>query len=183
MMNNYLNLNKEISFNKSMPSNNLYSRMMFAGGKMNTSTIIIIVLVILFIILALYYYYYYYVFPKLKTKYNANNEHLSSSNSAGGSDKQAELLFFYADWCPHCKTAKPEWDKLKAEYANKPINGYKVIFTDIDCTKQTAEIEKQMAVYNIEAYPTFKLIKGNQVIDFDAKPIKDTFVKFLNTVL
>ena len=183
MMNNYLNLNKEISFNKSMPSNNLYSRMMFAGGKMNTSTIIIIVLVILFIILALYYYYYYYVFPKLKTKYNANNEHLSSSNSAGGSDKQAELLFFYADWCPHCKTAKPNWESIKTQYQNKTINGYHVIFTEVNCTTETADTEQMMNKYNIEGFPTIKLLKDGQIIEFDAKPTRETLNEFLNTVL
>jgi len=139
----------------------------------NMKTIGIIAVVIILLLTALYMY---------------NNKKVKSQqmkeNFQGGSDeKTADFNFYWVEWCPHCKTAKPEWDKLKAEYANKPINGYKVIFTDIDCTKQTAEIEKQMAVYNIEAYPTFKLIKGNQVIDFDAKPIKDTFVKFLNTVL
>ena len=183
MMNNYLNLNKEISFNKSMPSNNLYSRMMFAGGKMNTSTIVIIILVILFIILALYYYYYYYVFPKLKTKYNANNEHLSSSNSAGGSDKQAELLFFYADWCPHCKTAKPNWESIKTQYQNKTINGYHVIFTEVNCTTETADSEQMMNKYNIEGFPTIKLLKDGQIIEFDAKPTRETLNEFLNTVL
>ena len=182
MMNSYLNLNKEISFNRNVPSNNLYSRMMFAGGKMSTSTIIIIVLVILSIILALYYYYYYYVFPKLKTKYNANNEHLTNG-SAGSSDKQAELLLFYAEWCPHCKTAKPNWDSIKTQYQNKTINGYHVIFTEVNCTTETADTEQMMNKYNIEGFPTIKLLKDGQIIEFDAKPTKETLNEFLNTVL
>ena len=182
MMNNYLNLNKEISFNKNIPSNNLYSKMMFAGGKMSTSTIIIIILVILFVILALYYYYYYYVFPKLKTKYNANNEHLSSGSS-GGSDKQAELLFFYADWCPHCKTAKPNWESIRTQYQNKTINGYHVIFTEVNCSTETADTEQMMNKYNIEGFPTIKLLKDGQIIEFDAKPTRETLNEFLNTVL
>ena len=26
------------------------------------------------------------------------------------------LRFFYADWCPHCQRAKPEWERLMREY-------------------------------------------------------------------
>lgn len=140
----------------------------------NMKTIGIIALVIILLLVALYMY------NNNKTK---SHHQMKENFESGQSDKTADFKYFWVEWCPHCKTAKPEWDKLKAEYSNKPINGYKVIFTDIDCTKTTAEIEKQMDLYNIEAYPTFKLIKDNQVIDFDAKPIKDTFVKFLNTVL
>lgn len=111
-----------------------------------------------------------------KNQYIENFE----DNSSG---KTAELMLFHVDWCPHCKTAKPEWDQVKAEYQNKEINGYKVIFTDINCTNETPEIQKLIDTYKIEGYPTIKLIKDGQVIDFDAKPTKDTLSKFLNTVL
>ena len=143
----------------------------------NMKTIGIIALVVILLLTAVYMY------NNHKTKSQKMIENFENGSADKKDNKTAEFKYFWVEWCPHCKTAKPEWDKLKAEYTNKPINGYKVIFTDIDCTKTTAEIEKQMQIYNIEAYPTFKLIKDNQVIDFDAKPIRDTFVKFLNTVL
>jgi hypothetical protein len=40
-----------------------------------------------------------------------------------------------------------------------------------------------MDKYNIEGYPTIKLIKDNQVIEYDAKPTKLTMEQFLITVL
>jgi hypothetical protein len=40
-----------------------------------------------------------------------------------------------------------------------------------------------MNKYNVEGYPTIKLIKDGQVIEYDAKPSKETLTKFLNTVL
>jgi thiol-disulfide isomerase/thioredoxin len=98
-------------------------------------------------------------------------------------DKSAELLFFYADWCPHCKTAKPIWEELKSEYKNKTINGYHVVFTDVNCSEETAEVERMMNQYSIEGYPTIKLLKDGQIIEYDAKPSRDTLVQFLNTVL
>ena len=117
----------------------------------------------------------------MKTKYKPNSEQIP----AGGSDatNEAELLFFYADWCPHCKTAKPIWNDLKSEYQNKTINGYHVIFTEINCSEESAEVEKLMNQYNVEGYPTIKLLKDGQIIEYDAKPSKATLTQFLNTVL
>ena len=139
----------------------------------NMKTIGIIALVVILLLVA------FYMYNKQTT-----TQQMRENFENGSDDKRsAELMFFSVDWCPHCKTAKPEWEQLKAEYANKPINGYKVIFTDIDCTKETPQVEKLMNTYKIEGYPTIKLLKDGQVIDFDAKPTKDTLVKFLNTVL
>jgi thiol-disulfide isomerase/thioredoxin len=169
---------KYVNFNQSMPmgEDSIFSRIKTAGSKLNTTTIVIIIsLFILFIAAGLYYYYQ--VSPKLKTKYHPNSENMSTNENT------AELLFFYADWCPHCKTAKPIWDELKTEYQNKAINGYKVIFTDINCSEETAEVEKMMNQYNIEGYPTIKLLKDGQIIEYDAKPSKETLTQFLNTVL
>jgi thiol-disulfide isomerase/thioredoxin len=72
---------------------------------------------------------------------------------------------------------------LKAEYENKEINGYKVIFTEVNCTNESPEIEKMMNTYKIDGFPTIKLLKDGQVIEYDAKPTKETMEQFLNTVL
>ena len=72
---------------------------------------------------------------------------------------------------------------MKAEYENKTINGYKIVFTEIDCSEESAEVEKLMNQYSIEGYPTIKLLKDGQIIEYDAKPSKEILVKFLNTAL
>jgi thiol-disulfide isomerase/thioredoxin len=175
---------KYINFNaNSLPplnteSSSIFSRVMSAGGIMNTNTILLIAGVLFFVIIGIFYYYYY-VAPSLKPKYHPNSEQVPKDT--GG--KTAELLFFYADWCPHCKAAKPIWNDIKSEYENKTINGYTVVFTDVDCSEETTEVEKLMNQYNIEGYPTIKLVKDGQVIEYDAKPSKETLTKFLNTVL
>jgi thiol-disulfide isomerase/thioredoxin len=161
-------------------SSSFISKMKSAGGKMSTTTLVAIVSVILFGILALLYYFYY-VAPSMKASYKPNSEQIPIG--AGEQSSSAELLFFFADWCPHCKAAKPIWNDLKSEYENKTINGYNVVFTEIDCSNETAEVDKMMNKYNIEGYPTIKLLKDGQVIEYDAKPSKATLVQFLNTVL
>jgi thiol-disulfide isomerase/thioredoxin len=178
---------KYINFN-SRPSSVLpigeeegfFSKIQSAGASLNNTTIMIIVAVIFFAVLA-GFYYYYYVVPEMKAKYKPNSEQVPNDSSKG--DNSAELLFFFADWCPHCKTAKPIWDDLKSEYANKAINGYHVVFTEVNCSEETAEVEKMMNKYNVEGYPTIKLLKDGQIIEYDAKPSKETLTQFLNTVL
>ena len=126
---------------------------------------------------------YYYVFKPVSEKtvsYSANAEHDTYSSQNG---KDAEIMLFYVDWCPHCKKAKPAWNDVKSEYENKTINGYKVIFTEVNCTEETAEVEHLMNKYNIEGFPTIKLLKDGQVVEYDAKPTKETLTQFLNTVL
>ena len=173
---------KYVNFNQALPiggEESIITRMQNAGSNMSSTTITIIAVVILFGILAAFYYFYYLA-PQMNAQYKPNSEHVG----AGVDDsKNAELLFFYADWCPHCKTAKPIWNDLKSEYQNKTINGYRVVFTEVNCSEETAEVDKMMNQYNIEGYPTLKLIKDGQVIEYDAKPSKDTLTQFLNTVL
>lgn len=157
----------------------IFSRVMSAGSSLTSNNMMIIGSILFFVIIAVIIYFYYVV-PSSKTKYQANSEHVPAD---GSSNNKAELLFFYADWCPHCKAAKPIWNDLKSEYENKTINGYHVTFTEIDCSEETAEVEKLMNQYNIEGYPTIKLLKDGQIIEYDAKPSKETLTKFLNTVL
>jgi thiol-disulfide isomerase/thioredoxin len=174
-MDKFVNFN---SSNSNISSGGFLSRIQSAGSNMNTSTILIIVAVILFIIIACAYYYFYIV-PSSNAMYRANREMISNNDE----NKDAELLFFYAEWCPHCKTAKPVWDDLKKEYENKTINGYSLIFTEINCTSENAEVEKMMDKYNVEGFPTIKLLKDGQIIEYDAKPTRETLNQFLNTVL
>jgi hypothetical protein len=137
--------------------------------------------VILFVIVALIVAYYSYKqYAASKTAFHANREHIPKDTN---SNKTATLMFFYVDWCPHCKTAKPEWDTLKSEYETKTINGYNLSFVEHNCTNETAETTELMNKYNIEGYPTIKLVKDNQIIEYDAKPTKSTMEQFLNTVL
>ena len=137
-----------------------------------------IIFVSLILIIAAYFVYNQY--SSGKTSFHANRENMPKDQN---SNKTATLMLFYVDWCPHCKTAKPEWESLKAENDGKSINGYNISFVEYNCTNESAETTQLMDKYNIEGYPTIKLIKDNQVIEYDAKPTKSTMEQFLHTVL
>ena len=160
-------------------SSGFMSKIKSAGSAFSMTTIMYIVAAILFILIAVFVYYQY-VKPSLNPTYTANRE---KKQGEDGATNEAELMFFYTDWCPHCKTAKPDWAEVKAEYENKTINGYHIIFTEVNCTTESDEVEKLMDKYKIEGYPTIKLLKDGQIIEYDAKPSKDTIIQFLNSVL
>jgi thiol-disulfide isomerase/thioredoxin len=124
--------------------------------------------------------YYFLGQNSVRSVYNAETVTEGYSGSDG---KNAELILFHVDWCPHCKTAKPEWDTTKSTFDGKKINGYRVVFTDVNCTNETKEIEKMVSTYKIEGYPTIKMIKDGQVIDFDAKPTQSSLTKFINSAI
>ena len=142
----------------------------------NRKFFIVLVLTVIFIIAALYVYNTY-VTPKLNADYVNNKEYVNKKDS--DESETATIYFFYTVWCPHCKTAQPVWKSLKEKIGDKKINGVKLSFVDVDCDKDTSTADK----FKVEGYPTIKLVKGNKVIEYDAKPDSDTLMQFLNTSL
>ena len=147
----------------------------------NNKYTIILIIFLLFIGFITYYVYTKYYSTKLLELYKPNNEKMpvwSKDNT-----NEVELMFFFANWCPHCKTAKPEWEKAKTQYNNTNMNGYKILFVDVDCTQPDSKTTAMMDKYNIEGYPTIILIKNNEVITYDAKVTYDHLVQFLKTAV
>jgi len=138
----------------------------------------LIVLLIISFLIALTYIYFKYIKKNTETLINNNDNKTSDINA--NDNKIADLYFFYTDWCPHCKKTKPEWEKLKQNYENKnQINGYTLNFISVDCEANPELANK----FKIEGYPTIKLVKNNQIIEFDAKPEVNTLQQFINNVL
>lgn len=135
--------------------------------------VMLILLVSAILIGVAVYVYINYIQPRLNPKYVENKEILQQENN------EAELYYFYTNWCPYCKKAKPEWEQLKNEFENKPINGTIVYFREIDCEKD----EETANQFNVEGYPTIKLVTNGKIIEYDAKPNYDTLVEFLHTSL
>ena len=86
---------------------------------------------------------------------------------------------YYVNWCPHCKKAKPIWEGLKKKYNGKSINNTNIYFKEINCETNEDMADK----YNIEGYPTIKLVKDNEIVEFDAKPSEHTLTQFLHSTL
>ena len=135
---------------------------------------VIMALTVVFIMIALYTYRTY-IAPT--SDYVANKEFTNQGDE--DRSESADLYFFYTDWCPHCKTAKPIWKNLQEDIGTKKVNGKKIHFIAVDCEKDPETAEK----YKVEGYPTIKLVIKNQVIEYDAKPDLETLKQFLNVSL
>ena len=136
----------------------------------------ILIVAIFFLIVAIYLYNKY-VTPMVDNKYVANNEFQQKIDD---SDVQnVELYIFTVNWCPHSKKAIPIWEQLKAEYSNKTFNNYNINFIQVDGEENPSLADK----YKVEGYPTIKMVKGNQVIEYDAKPSLEHLKEFLNSTL
>lgn len=139
-----------------------------------------IIVTIMLLIAAIIFVYKNYLVPKMNQPYAPNKEFVDSEES----DKECELIIFTVDWCPYCKKAMPIWDNFKEEYEGKKINGYTLYFTTINCTDENdSNIKDMLNKYNVEGYPTIKLVKDDEVISYDAKPNSETLQQFVKTVL
>ena len=126
-----------------------------------------------------YYIYKTYIAPQSdRSVYEGYASGMNLRNEGGDPD-MATLYFFGVDWCPHCKHAKPIWDEFVKENSNKTFNGKSVNFVHVDCDKDSALADK----YGVSGYPTIKLDKGSEVIEYSSKPDKDTLLAFLNNSL
>jgi len=156
-----------------MDSQPLMSRTM----EMVKSPRIWIILVIGFIIsVAGYWVYQKYVAPRMSPSYVANKEFIQSGETIQGT-QEAEVILFYTTWCPACKKAKPIWNQVKEEMNGKELNGKEIIFREVDCDKEEALADK----FNIEGYPTIKMVVSGNVIEYDARPDVDTMIEFIQT--
>lgn len=136
--------------------------------------IAIILVATLFILIAVYVYR-----NTIKLRQPLIHEKKSPAETLE-EDKIADLYLFYTNWCPYCKKTKPEWAQLKKQYDNgNKVNGYTLNFIEVDCEANPDLANK----FNISGYPTIKLVKDNQIIEFDAKPDVKTLEQFLSTVL
>jgi thiol-disulfide isomerase/thioredoxin len=118
------------------------------------------------------------------TKKSKNERELKNVSNANRRILTADVLFFHADWCPHCVKAAPTWKGFVQKYDKKVINGYKVHCIGVDCSNandsKTNEIRKK---YKVNTFPTIKLIKDGKTINYDAKIIPENLTKFINSVL
>ena len=94
--------------------------------------------------------------------------------------QEANLYFFYTNWCGHSQKAMPEWEKLeKTIYDANTYGNTKVKAVRVDCEqdRETAEL------YEVEGYPTVKLETSQGIYEYKKRPTKDGLLQFLRSSL
>jgi thiol-disulfide isomerase/thioredoxin len=129
----------------------------------------------LFLTLVIAYFSYTSFIKPIISKHKLNKEFINKDENS----EDITVMYFYTEWCPYCKKAKPEWSKFQSYVNNKNETiDYTIKLTSINCDENKKMADK----YQINGYPTVKLIYKNKVYDFDAKVTKDTLIKFLDSI-
>ncbi|XP_023325871.1 protein disulfide-isomerase A5 isoform X1 [Eurytemora carolleeae] len=87
--------------------------------------------------------------------------------------KDTVLIMFYAPWCGHCKSMKPEYARAAEELTKAEVPH---VLATVDAT-QEQELGKR---FNIRGYPTLKLFRrGVEVEDYSGGRKSADFVKYI----
>ena len=81
-----------------------------------------------------------------------------------------KIKLYYVEWCGHCKKMMPEWNKLENYY-----NGSRDIMVEkVNTSNDIAKKE------NIKGFPTIRLYKDSNIIEYDGPRDMNGFKIFLN---
>ncbi|XP_013189435.2 protein disulfide-isomerase A5 [Amyelois transitella] len=85
------------------------------------------------------------------------------------------LVMFYAPWCGHCKSTKPEFVKAAEQFADELM----VAFGAVDCTAH----QDLCANYDVKGYPTIKYFSyfDKAVKDYSGGRKESDFVSFIHS--
>jgi thiol-disulfide isomerase/thioredoxin len=85
------------------------------------------------------------------------------------------VVLYYANWCPHCQTMKPDWNKLSDKFKNnKQIN---IADVESEFMDKIDQEHKQ----NVQGFPTIiSCNKGKKIADFSGSRTYEEMNKFAN---
>jgi thiol-disulfide isomerase/thioredoxin len=135
--------------------------------------LLVIVLIIIFSVAGMYAYKWF-AKPLIE---NRGAENMANNDRRVS---EVDILFFSADWCPHCKKAKPEWGKFSAVYNGKTVGYYKINCVSVDCTEGT---DPRIQEYSVDGYPTVIMKKDQKRINYDAKITDSNLTQFVDQIL
>jgi len=79
------------------------------------------------------------------------------------------VKLFYADWCGHCHSFKPEWNKLKKMAGKIKTEEYEAGNNEI------------MEANNINGYPTIKIFKRGNSEEYRGERTADAILSYINS--
>jgi thiol-disulfide isomerase/thioredoxin len=154
-----------------------------------------LLLITVFGVVGYYAYQRYYVTDVKKKK--------PFDNVANALNQQpiVKVYYFFVDWCPYCKKTIHDWNSFKSTVSGTIVDGYLVECISVNCTEDNgdntsseftelhgikmtpAEVTQLINQFQINAYPTVKMVKDDETIDYDAQINYDNLNKFINTVV
>lgn len=88
-----------------------------------------------------------------------------------------QLVIAKADWCGHCKKAKPAFDALLAASPIKLKDGTSVTVRVLDADRDKAEVESM----NVRGFPSIIYMKGGSPMEYSGERTYEGVVSFLES--
>ena len=112
---------------------------------------------------------------------NGNVKHLIESDFEDYREASEKplLAFFYAPWCGHCKSTKPEYVALSEQLKEDDVGAQLVA---LDCTTSASVCHK----YEARSYPTMKWFpagKGSKPQPYEGGRTKKAMLTFIQKQL
>ena len=98
---------------------------------------------------------YFLLYQKYKSKY-INLKQKLDKEQTGGSSNNKDVYLFKAEWCPHCTSFLPSWEKLKEDYESE----YNFITYDSEKNK------KEISQWKIQGFPTIIVKKDDEALEY-----------------
>lgn len=93
---------------------------------------------------------------------------------------EANLYFFYTDWCGFSKKAMPEWEKLEKVLETTPYFGS----TRVKAVRVNADEDRvTTTLYEVEGYPTILLETSDSLSQFQGRRTQEDLLQFLRSAL
>jgi protein disulfide-isomerase A6 len=128
---------------------------------MNTSKVVLIAGAVIVILILL-------------TTISKGTEGFIAGFGTAGAPPVGTFTMYYAEWCPHCKSVKPEFSKF-ANGGIVTVNGRNV------AVRMVEESEKEkMAGKNIKGFPTFLFeTAAGDSVEYNGPRTRDSWFDFL----
>ena len=86
------------------------------------------------------------------------------------------IILYYANWCPHCQSMKPDWQRFSDKYKS-PSSNINVAEVESEYLGMTGEQHKK----NVEGFPTIiSCNRGNKTANFAGPRTTEDIDKFAN---
>ena len=95
-----------------------------------------------------------------------------------GFESTKSVVICKAEWCGHCKTAAPEFQRLVSASPITLSNGSKVNVTMLD-----ADADKdKLSMYKIRGFPTILVNNGSDMLEYPGERTYNGVLEYLNNM-
>jgi thiol-disulfide isomerase/thioredoxin len=121
-------------------------------------------------------YIFFRQYYKMKVKHIKKGGDVEAFNEEFPNHKMV-IAGFFAAWCGHCKTFKPEWEKFTNEAKDSPLEG--LVVTIPEEHMKDAKCDQS----NFKGFPTVRIFNTGHFKDYEGKREAKALMDHIKTLV